>query len=86
MDERLTELIAMGASAAVNCRPCLEYHLAACDRLGVPRGEVRAAVKVGQMVNRGAAARTREYVGELFGETEAEPSQETAGADGTCCT
>jgi AhpD family alkylhydroperoxidase len=85
MDERLTELIAMGASAAVNCKPCLDRHLAACDRLGMARAEVFAAVKVGQMVNRGAAARTREYVEELFGEGEEEPSEETAGADASCC-
>ena len=84
MDEGTIELIAMGASAAVNCRPCLEHHLAKCDSLEVPREEVRTAVKVGQMVNRGAAGRTREYVEELLGATETEPRQETAEA-AACC-
>ena len=82
MDERVIELIAMGASAAVNCRPCLEHHLAKCDALEVPREEVRAAVKVGQMVNRGAAGRTRDFIGELLGAAETDPSHENASA---CC-
>ncbi len=67
MDERMKELVAMGASAAVNCRPCLEHHLAKCDELGVPRDEVAQAVEVGKMVNRGAANATRKYVDELLG-------------------
>lgn len=67
MDERLKELIAIGASAAVNCHPCLDYHLAQCDRLGIGRDEVRAAVEVGLQVNRGAAAKTRDRADSLLG-------------------
>jgi AhpD family alkylhydroperoxidase len=29
MEERIKALVAIGASAAVNCRPCVEYHLEA---------------------------------------------------------
>lgn len=67
MDERLKELIAVGASAAVNCHPCLQLHLDACDRLGIDRAEARAAAEVGLMVNRGAAAKSATYVQTLFG-------------------
>lgn len=67
MDERMKELIAMGASAAVNCHPCLEYHLAECDRLGIARDEVKAACEVGMMVGKGAAAKTRGKIDGLFG-------------------
>lgn len=70
MDERMKELIAIGASAAVNCHPCLEHHLAECDRVGVGRAEVNAAVEVGMMVNRGAAAKTRSKVEALLGADE----------------
>lgn len=77
MDERMKELIAMGASAAVNCHPCLEYHLAECDRLGIGRDEVKAACEVGMMVNKGAAAKTRGKVDALFGGG-------TAGGAGGC--
>ncbi|MDR3518944.1 MAG: carboxymuconolactone decarboxylase family protein [Azospirillaceae bacterium] len=61
MDERIKELVAMGASAAVNCHPCLQYHLVACDRLGIDREDVKAAIEIGVMVNRGAAVKTRDY-------------------------
>lgn len=77
MDERMKELVAIGASAAVNCHPCLEYHLSECDRLGIDREEVRAVVEVGLMVNKGAAAKTRAKVEALLG-----PGKETKGG---CC-
>lgn len=67
MDEHMKELIAIGASAAVNCHPCLDYHLAECDRIGIGREEVAAAVEVGLTVNKGAAAKTRSKVEALLG-------------------
>ncbi len=72
MDERTKELIAMGASAAANCFPCLEYHLAKCDELDVPREQVAEAVKVGFMVNRGAEGAIRKHARELLGDKLAE--------------
>jgi len=65
----MKELVAMGASAAANCHPCMEYHLAKCDELGIDRDEVAAAVKVGLMVNRGAEKAIRNKTRELLGET-----------------
>lgn len=67
MDERIKELVAIGASAAVNCHPCIDLHLAACDALGVDRAEVAAAMEVGMAVNRGAAAKTKGVVASLLG-------------------
>jgi AhpD family alkylhydroperoxidase len=67
MDERIKELVAIGASAAVNCHPCLELHLAEGDRLGIDREEVKAAVEVGLMVNKGAAVKTRARAEALLG-------------------
>lgn len=67
MDERMTELIAIGASAAVNCHPCMDHHLAECDRLGLDRDEVTAAMEVGMMVAKGAAAKTRDKAAALMG-------------------
>ncbi len=67
MDVHMKELIAIGASAAVNCRPCLAHHLAECDRLEIDRAEVKIAVEIGMMVNRGAASKTREYIQDLLG-------------------
>lgn len=67
MDERTKELIAIGASAAVNCHSCIDYHLAQCDRLGIDRDEVGEATETGMAVGRGAAAKTRTHLAGLFG-------------------
>lgn len=69
MDERTKELVAMGAAAAANCHPCMDYHLAKCDELGIDREEVGAAVRVGLMVNRGAEKAIRKKARQLLGET-----------------
>lgn len=72
MDERMKELVAMGAAAAANCHPCMDFHLGKCDELGVSRDEVAEAVKVGMMVNRGAENAIRKHARELLGAEMAE--------------
>ena len=67
MEEHIKELVAMGASAAANCHPCMDYHLAQCDRLGIDREEVAAAVAVGLMVNHGAEKAIHKNTRELLG-------------------
>ena len=68
MDLRMKELVAMGASAAANCHPCMEHHLAECDKLGILREEVLAAIRVGLMVNHGAERAIRKHTRKLLGE------------------
>ena len=80
MDERMKELVAMGASAAVNCHPCIDFHLAECDRLGMDRTEVREAVEVGMAVARGAGAKTRDKADALLGKAAC-----TGGGGGCGC-
>ncbi len=67
MDEQTKELVAIGASVAANCYPCMKHHLAKCRDLGADGLEIRAAAEVGMMVNRGAASNTRKFVAELLG-------------------
>lgn len=81
MDERMKELIAIGASAAVNCHPCMDFHLAACDRLGLDRAEVRRAVDVGLAVAKGAAAKTRDKADALLGKAQCS----SGGGNGCGC-
>ena len=45
MDNAVKELVAMGAATAANCHPCMEYHLAQCDALCIPRETVAEAVE-----------------------------------------
>ena len=74
MDEVAKELVAMGAAAAANCHPCMEHHLAKCDKLGISREEVAEAVKVGLIVNHGAERAIRRKARELLGEPIVEGS------------
>jgi AhpD family alkylhydroperoxidase len=68
MDARMKELVAMGAAAAANCHPCMDHHLAECDKLGIPHDEVLEAVRVGLMVNHGAECAIRRHTHKLLGE------------------
>ena len=68
MDDQTKELVAMSAAAA-NCHPCMDHHLAQCDKLGIDREEVAEAVKVGLMVNHGAESAIGKKARELFGES-----------------
>ena len=72
MDKQMKELVAIGAAAAANCHPCMDYHLAKCDELGLDRDEVTEAVKVGLMVNRGAENAIRKKARALLGEATIE--------------
>ena len=73
MDEKMAELVAIGAAAAANCHPCMDHHLAQCDKLGVDRAEVIQAVKIGLMVNHGAEGAIRKKARELLGDAVLKP-------------
>lgn len=70
MDDKTSTLIAVGASAAVNCRPCLAHHLAAARAQALDPQDVAAAMEVGLQVGEGANRKTREHVAELLSGTE----------------
>ena len=81
MDEYAKELVAIGAAAAVNCRPCLEYHWRKGRQAGVTITEALHAAEVGLSVNRGAAAQTKGYVSEVISGDE---RPEEAGQESGC--
>ena len=62
----------MGASAAANCQPCVERHVAKCDELGIDSREVAAVVKAGLIVNRGSEKAIRNMAGALLGDSVSE--------------
>lgn len=55
IDDKLKELIAIGASVSANCHPCIKYHVNKARELAVEDGDIQQAVEVGQMVRKGAA-------------------------------
>lgn len=67
MDDALKELIAIGASVTAHCQPCVTYHVEKAKSLGIGEAEIREAVCVGQMVERGAGAAMRDFTQDLFG-------------------
>jgi len=68
MDEKIKELIAIGAAVAGHCQPCLTYHVARAKELSVAECEIREAIVVGQMVERGAMAAMKNFSREIMGE------------------
>ncbi len=50
MDKKTLELIAVGASIAACCVPCLEYHVKAAREAGASHAELATAVKMGKKV------------------------------------
>ncbi len=56
LDERLKELIAVGASVTANCRSCLQFHVGKAREVGAGEEEISEAVDMGRMVRSGAAS------------------------------
>lgn len=57
MNDRIRELIAIGASITANCQPCLQIHLEKAIESGADQQEVAAAIEIGNRVRKGAAAK-----------------------------
>jgi arsenite methyltransferase len=55
------ELIALGASIAGHCQPCLSYHVNKAKELGIDEQEIKDAITVGHMVEKGAMSAMRKF-------------------------
>ncbi len=64
MDANLKELIAIGASVSAHCQPCLEYHVRAALELGIEKDEIRQAIEIGHMVEKGAMTAMKKFSSE----------------------
>lgn len=78
-DKRTIELIALGASVAANCRPCLEYHSKKALEAGITELEIKDAIEVGRTVRNGAASKMDEFVTSLSGESTTVPCGGSTG-------
>ena len=61
MDERIKELVAIGASVGAHCQPCLTYHVEKAREMGVDDEEIRLAIETGHMVEKGAMSAMRKF-------------------------
>ena len=57
LEQQTEELIAIGAAIALNCQPCLEYHVAKAREYGLGDESILAAIDVAKQVRRGASAK-----------------------------
>lgn len=67
MNEKLRELIAIGASITANCQPCLQAHVDRAINAGACNKEVTLAMEVGHRVKEGAAAKMKAFSSDLQG-------------------
>lgn len=65
LDDRIKDLIAVGASVTANCQPCLEYHVGAAYEAGAEEQEVAQAIEVAKTVRKGAASKFDKFASSL---------------------
>ena len=65
IDDKVKELIAIGASVSANCHPCVKYHVDKARKLAVDEDQIRQAIEVGQMVRKGAAGQMDKLISAL---------------------
>jgi len=88
LDGPTTELIAIGASVAGHCRPCLAYHVAKAKELGIEDELIQAAIAVGHRVEMGAMSAMREFAKSAAGTSTQQTPACCAGTpseDGESC-
>jgi AhpD family alkylhydroperoxidase len=66
MDNRIKELIAVGASVTANCQPCLQYHVSKALESGANEEEIIEAISVAKMVRKGAMGKMDQFVSTVF--------------------
>jgi AhpD family alkylhydroperoxidase len=65
LDDKIKELIAVGASISANCHPCIKYHTAKAREMKIDESEIKHAIEVGKMVRKGAAGQMDKLLEEI---------------------
>lgn len=78
LDKHILELIAVGASVAANCQPCLEYNVRKAREFGADAEEIAEAIEVGKRVRQGAAAKLDKFALSLI---DLEVAERKCGCD-----
>ena len=81
LDNRIKELVAVGASITANCQPCLQYHIGEAQKSGAEEQDIKEAIEVGKKVRRGAASKMDKFAATLIqpGAPAASSSSEGSG-------
>ncbi len=70
MDNRIKELIAIGASVTANCQPCLKYHIDKAKENGADEQEILDAIVMAKMVRKGAIAKMDQFASTISNVSE----------------
>ena len=70
MDEKVRELIVIGASVAAHCQPCLTFHVNRAAGLCIDEDDIQKAMAVGESVSKGAAAAIKRHGAQAVAERE----------------
>jgi AhpD family alkylhydroperoxidase len=62
MDERTKELVAIGASFAARCQPCIRYHLLKAKEAGASEEDIHTAIDMGLRISAIGNDRMSEFV------------------------
>lgn len=81
LDNRITELIAVGASITANCQPCLQYHAKKALESGADEQEVADAIEIGRMVRKGAISKMDKFAASLNSPSPVAESATDGGCD-----
>ena len=80
VDPQVLSLIAVGASVAANCQPCLERTMEMALRRGAGKEQIAEAIEGGQRVRHGAASKTDAFAARL----QRRPAADAAGTVAGC--
>ena len=86
LEERIENLIAIGAATASNCIPCFEHIYEKAITSGIKLEEIKRASDIAAMVKKGAHHALTNTVSELVGDEKAAdlPCRQTADTSCDC--
>ena len=82
LNARERELVAIGASLASNCVPCIEFHIQAARKAGLSDEEIAEAIEFADKIKRVPADKVLEAASCQL----SKPTDEPVAAPGACCT
>ena len=65
-DEKTKELVAIGASIAANCHPCIKHHVGKAREMKIAEDDIQQAIDTGKKVRKGAAGEMDKLLEELI--------------------
>jgi 4-carboxymuconolactone decarboxylase len=82
LNSRERELVALGASLASNCIPCIKFHIQEARKSELTDAEIAAAIELADKIRRVPAGKVLEAASRLL----SMPIGVPAAAPGACCT